>query len=138
MAYAVLLIGGKQYRVSPQDTLTVDKLDFKAGTTAVFDQVYLLVDGDKVSLGTPLVKDSAVSAQILEHIKGPKIRVATYTAKSRHRKVKGHRQPLTRVKILSIVNREKKSVTKPKTHKVTKVVKITKPTIGSKTKKIKN
>lgn len=117
MAYAVLEISGKQYRVSPQDTLTVDKLEFKAGTTAVFDQVYLLVNGGKVSLGTPLVKNTVVSAQILEHIKGPKIRVATYTAKSRHRKVKGHRQPLTRVKIVSILEgkREKATKAKPKT-----------------------
>ena len=107
MDYAVVVIGGKQYRVSPEEELLVDRLPGKVDTTVTFDQVYLRVKDDQVSLGTPQLSQVKVTGKILNHLRGPKIRVAIYKAKSRYRKVRGHRQSLTRVKIISIVDREK-------------------------------
>ena len=96
-------------------SIWLPNLDFVKDTffssTLTFDQVYLLVNEDKVSLGTPLVSGAQVTATVLGQAKGPKIRVATYTAKSRHRRVRGHRQLLTRVKIKDIVSKDVKDKT---------------------------
>ena len=112
MNYAVIGIGGKQFLVQAGEEITLDRLEAADNSsTLTFDQVYLLVNGDKVSLGTPLVKGAQVTAAVLGQEKGPKIRVATYTAKSRHRRVRGHRQLLTRVKIKDIVSKDVKDKT---------------------------
>lgn len=103
MKYAVIRTGGKQYKVAQDDELEVEKLEGKKGSSLIFDEVLLLVDKAKVKVGQPLVKGAKVKAKILDQIKGKKIRVATYKAKSRYRRVKGHRQRLTRVKISSIL-----------------------------------
>jgi large subunit ribosomal protein L21 len=102
MKYAVIRTGGKQYKVSEGDELLIEKLDREKGKAIVFDEVLLLVDGQKVTLGKPLIKGATVKAEILEQIRGKKIRVAKFRAKSRYRKVKGHRQKLTKVKIKKI------------------------------------
>ncbi|OGV89706.1 50S ribosomal protein L21, partial [Microgenomates group bacterium RBG_19FT_COMBO_39_10] len=68
----------------------------------IFDKILLLVDEKKKLLGQPLVKGVKVTAEIIEQFKDKKIRVATYKAKSRYRKVKGHRSQLTRIKISKI------------------------------------
>lgn len=114
MNYAIILTGGKQYQVSIGTEISVDKLLVKEGDTITFDQVLLMVDDQKVAVGTPTVKDTIVTAKILKQEKGPKIRTAIYKAKSRHRRVRGHRQLLTRVKIVSILKqkREKKLIKK--------------------------
>ena len=103
MTYAVIKIGPKQYRVTQNQQLLLDRLDLPEGKSVTFDQVYLVVSDQKITVGTPTVKGAKVTAKVLKHEKGDKIRVATYKAKSRYRKVKGHRQHLTRVKITSIV-----------------------------------
>ena len=107
MQSAVIAVGGKQYQVSQGQELLLDLIDTPVGQPVTFDQVYLLVTDKQIHLGTPTVSGAKVTAQVLAHLKGKKIRVATYKAKSRYRKVKGHRQHLTRVKITSIVSREK-------------------------------
>lgn len=108
MNYAVVGVGGKQFLVQAGEEITLDRLPAADNSsTLTFDQVYLLVNEGKVSLGAPTVSGAQVTASVIGQIKGPKIRVATYTAKSRHRRVRGHRQSLTRVKITSIVIREK-------------------------------
>lgn len=81
----------------------MDKIDGEKGQAVVFNEVLLLVDGKKVKIGQPLVKGAKVEAQIVDQVKGKKIRVATFKAKSRYRRVKGFRPLLTRVKILSII-----------------------------------
>lgn len=101
--YAVIQTGGKQYLVSPGLSLSVEKIEAKKGAKIDFDQV-LLVTGDKLKLGNPLVKGAKVQAEVLEQFRDKKIRVATYKAKSRYRKVKGHRQSKTKVKILKITS----------------------------------
>ena len=102
MKFAVIQTGGKQYLAKPGDILDLEKLAGKPKTTIKFKEVLLIVDNKKVSIGQPLVKGALVTAKILEQKKGPKIRVATFKAKSRYRRLKGHRQHLTQVKIEKI------------------------------------
>jgi len=124
MKYAIVEISGNQYQVKVGDELEVEKLDVKPNTKVKFDQVYLLVDQDQITLGKPLVKNASVTATVIDQFKGKKIRVATYKAKSRYRRVKGHRQHLTRVKIEAILkqssSREKDKSSTKKTAKATK------------------
>jgi large subunit ribosomal protein L21 len=111
MKYAVIKTGGKQYRVAEGDEIEIEKIDTPEGKTLTFDEVLLLVDDKKTKIGQPKVARAKVKAKVLSHLakvlshlKGKKIRVATYKAKSRYRRVKGHRQQLTRVKISSILS----------------------------------
>lgn len=100
--FAIVKIGGFQHKVAEGDELEVGKIEGKKGGSLVFNQVLLLVDGEKVKVGQPLVKGAQIKAKIAEQFKGKKIRVATYKAKSRYRRVKGFRPQLTKVKIEKI------------------------------------
>jgi large subunit ribosomal protein L21 len=102
MKYAVVEITGHQHIVSEGEELEVDKIEGKKGKKLTFDKVLLLVDNKKVTLGQPIVKKAKTTATILEQFKGKKIRVATFKAKSRYRRVIGHRSQLTRIKIEKI------------------------------------
>ena len=104
MKYAVIKTGGKQYRVSEGDEIEIEKIVTPEGKTHTFNEVLLLVDEKKLKIGQPQAAGVKVKTKVLSHFKGKKIRVATYKAKSRYRRVKGHRQQLTRVKILSILS----------------------------------
>ncbi len=108
MKYAVIKTGGKQYRVSEGDELFIEKIEIEEGKSFAFDQVLLLVDEKKVEVGQPLVKGAKVKVKILAQVRGEKIRVAKFRAKSRYRKVKGHRQRLTKIKIEKIYGQNKK------------------------------
>ncbi len=100
--YAVIETGGKQYRVSPGDTLGVEKLE-SAGGQFVFDQVLMVVDDAGVSrVGSPLVKGATVSAEVLGEKLGKKIRGLKYKPKSNYRVRFGHRQRRTMVRITQI------------------------------------
>lgn len=103
MKYAVVRIGGSQHKISEGEILEVDKLEGKKGQKLTLNEVLLLVDDNKIKIGQPLVKNAKAEAEIVDQIKGEKIRVATFKAKARYRKVKGFRSLLTRVKILSII-----------------------------------
>lgn len=103
MKYAVVKIGGSQYKVAEGDEIAVDKIDGEKGKLLTFEEVLLFVDEKRVTIGQPLVKNAKIKAEIVSQFKGKKIRVATYKAKSRYRRVKGFRPLLTRVKILSIM-----------------------------------
>jgi len=102
MKYAIIRTGGKQYQVSEAEELLVEKINSKEGVSVEFDSVLLLVDGEKVAIGQPTIKGARVKAKIVGQVKGPKIRVAKFKAKSRYRRVRGHRQRLTRIKIEKI------------------------------------
>lgn len=110
MTYAIIKTGGKQYKVAEGETVSLEKLPGKPKEKIAFKEVLLIVDDKKVHLGQPVVKNAVVSGEIVEQKKDKKIRVAVYKAKSRYRKVKGHRQLITRVKIVKIglASREKK------------------------------
>ena len=99
--YAIITTGGKQYKVSQDDVINVEKLDAKVGDKINLD-VMMLVDGDKVTNGNPLVKNAEVVAEVLEHGKEDKIVVFKYKAKKNYRRKQGHRQPFTALKIVSV------------------------------------
>lgn len=102
--FAIIKIAGKQYKVVEGDEVVVDKLPEEKEKSLEFDQVLLLVDGEKIQIGQPLVKGAKVKAKIIDELKGDKIRVAIYKSKTRYRKVKGFRAQLTKIKIEKITN----------------------------------
>jgi large subunit ribosomal protein L21 len=97
---AVIATGGKQYLVSENEELEVEKLP--AEKIATFEAL-LVIDGDKISLGKPAVTGVKVTADVVEQVvKAPKVTAIRYKAKKRVNKVRGHRQKLTRIKITKI------------------------------------
>lgn len=99
--YAVIQTGGKQYKVTNDEVIFVEKLDVEANDTVTFDVVAVGTD-DGIKVGTPLVEGAKVTAEVLKNGKSKKIRVFTYKSKKGEKKAKGHRQPYTQVKITSI------------------------------------
>lgn len=102
MQYAVVRIKGKQHLVTAGKTLLVDRLEGREKSKLKLDEVLLRFDDKKLELGRPLVKQAAVEAEILAHLKDKKIRVSKFKAKSRYRRVTGHRQLKTRLQIVKI------------------------------------
>ena len=102
MKNAVIVSGGKQYRVSEGDVIFIEKLDVAAGESVKFEQVLSVVDGDVVKFGTPNVEGATVSANVVKNGKSPKIRVYKMKPKKGYRRTQGHRQPYTKVQIESI------------------------------------
>jgi large subunit ribosomal protein L21 len=102
VVYAIMETGGKQYKVSVGQTLDVELLHKRAGEQVEFDQVLMVVDGDEVSVGTPVVEGAKVTATVKDEIKGEKVRIFKYTGK-RYRRRLGHRQQYTRLHIDEIV-----------------------------------
>jgi len=101
--FAVLKTGGKQYKVANGDVLQVEKLQGDAGDKIQFNEV-LMLGGDKVTVGAPIVADAAVQAEILEQIKGPKlIHFVKRRRKHSSQRKKGHRQLLTVLRITEIM-----------------------------------
>ncbi len=99
--YAIIVTGGKQYKVEVGSEIMVEKLDAEVGANVNFD-VLMMADGETVKIGTPVVKGICANAEVLEHGKGKKVIVFKYKPKKDYRKKQGHRQPYTKVKILSI------------------------------------
>ena len=99
--YAIIKTGGKQYKVSEGDIIKVEKIEAEAGDKIEFDQV-LMVAGDDVKVGSPVVEGAKVSAEVLDQKKDKKIVIFKFKAKKNYRKKKGHRQPYTLVKIEKI------------------------------------
>ena len=100
--YAIIQTGGKQYRVSEGDVLSIEKLTAAEGEEVVFDQVLTVVSDGDIKIGKPVVEGAKVTAKVVEHGKGEKILVFKYKAKSNYRKRQGHRQPYTKVEISKI------------------------------------
>jgi large subunit ribosomal protein L21 len=99
MKYAVIKLNGHQYRVEENEEISVDRLDEKEGKEFEIPEVLLVVDDDKVEIGQPLVKKTKIKAKVLAHLKGEKLRVARFRAKSRYRRVVGFRPSLTKIQI---------------------------------------
>ena len=99
---AIIVTGGKQYKVAEGDVLYIEKLDVEAGDTVKFDQVLAILDGDNATIGTPTVAGATVEATTVKNGKGKKIRIFKYTPKKGYRKRQGHRQPYTKVEITKI------------------------------------
>lgn len=100
--YAVIVTGGKQYRVAAGDTLKVEKLTADEGASVEFDKVLMVVDGDAVKIGAPYVDGGKVSATVERHGRGEKIKIVKFRRRKHHRKQMGHRQHYTQLKITGI------------------------------------
>ncbi|HEX5060802.1 MAG TPA: 50S ribosomal protein L21 [Kofleriaceae bacterium] len=102
--YAVIQTGGKQYRVEPGKTITVEKLAGDAGAQVVFDQVLLVSSGDggNVTVGKPLVAGAKVTASIVEQTRGDKLVVFKFRRRKNYVRRNGHRQDMTVVKVAEI------------------------------------
>ena len=99
--YAIIVTGGKQYKVEQGDEVLVEKLDTEVGSEVSFD-VLMVADGETVTIGKPYVEGIVAKAEVVEHGKGSKVIVFKYKPKKNYRKKQGHRQPYTKVKVLSI------------------------------------
>lgn len=100
--YAVIVTGGKQYRVSKGDKVRVEKLDAAEGGSIDFDQVLMVVDGDDIKIGTPVLDGGKVSAEVKSHGRGDKIEIIKFKRRKQHMKRQGHRQAYTELEITGI------------------------------------
>lgn len=101
--YAVIKTGGKQYKVAAGDTLRVESLTAEVGNVVSFEEVLMIANGDKISVGSPLVKGGAVKAEVLSHGRGDKIRIVKHRRRKHYHKEQGHRQNFTEVKVTEIL-----------------------------------
>ncbi len=99
--YAIIETGGKQYQACEGKTLGIEKLDIKEGGAVSFDRVLLRKTGTAVEVGTPFLK-TPVKATVVKHLRGPKLIVFKFKRRKRYMRKKGHRQPITVVRIVSI------------------------------------
>ncbi len=99
--YAVILTGGKQYRVKEGDLVSVEKLEVEVGSKVVFDKVLLLEGDSKITVGAPEINGAVVTAEVVENFRDDKILVFKKKRRKQFRRTRGHRQDLTKVKIES-------------------------------------
>ena len=100
--HAIIVTGGKQYRVAEGDVLFIEKLEVEAGDTVKFDQVLAIIDEESSVFGAPVVEGATVTANVVKNGKGKKIRVYKMKPKKGYRRTQGHRQPYTKVQIEAI------------------------------------
>jgi large subunit ribosomal protein L21 len=97
--YAVIKTGGKQYRVTSGETLKVEILSGDVGTAIVLDKVLMIADGESLSVGKPLLTGATVSATIVAHGRGDKVRIFKMRRRKHYQKNQGHRQNYTEIRI---------------------------------------
>ncbi|MBO4769909.1 MAG: 50S ribosomal protein L21 [Clostridia bacterium] len=100
--FAVIETGGKQYKVTEGDVVYVEKLDANEGETYTFDKVLAVSSGDSFNAGAPYVEGATVTANVIKNGKAKKITVLRYKSKKNEKKKIGHRQPYTKVQIISV------------------------------------
>ncbi len=100
--YAVIKTGGKQYRVTAGEKIKVEKLVGDVGSKVTLDQILMLADGDKVTIGSPIVKGASIHATVLSHGRGDKVMIFKFRRRKHYRKTQGHRQSYTEIQIGAI------------------------------------
>lgn len=100
--YAVIITGGKQYRVSQGDKVRVEKLDAAEGDSVELDKVLMVVDGDDVKIGAPVLDSGKVTAEVTAQGRGDKVEIIKFRRRKHHMKRQGHRQAYTELKITGI------------------------------------
>lgn len=100
--YAVIRSGGKQYRVSPGQTLKVEKLPAEVGHSVSFEEVLMIAAGGQSHIGSPLLADAKVQAEVLKHGRNKKVRIIKLKRRKHHLKHQGHRQHYTAIKVTGI------------------------------------
>ena len=147
--YAVVKTGGKQYRVEKEDVVLVEKLNANDGDQVVLDNVLMIGEGKKVTLGNPMINDAAVMAQVVRQTRGPKITMIYKRRRKNSRRKQGHKQDLTLLKIIDIAetggtklapkkavakSTDTKAKTKTKAKTVATKPKVTNPKVETKVK----
>ncbi len=113
--YAVFATGGKQYRATTGDILKIEKLNAEKGATVVLDQVLMVGEGKDVKVGSPYLKGGKVTATVVDHGRGKKVRILKFKRRKHHMKQMGHRQDFTQIEITGIAaSAPKKKVSKAK------------------------
>jgi len=117
--YAVFTTGGKQYRAATGDILKIEKLDAEKGATVELDQVLMVGEGENVKIGSPYLKGGKVTATVVDHGRGKKIKILKFKRRKHHMKQMGHRQDYTQIEITKIAasTPRKKKVSKAKAAK---------------------
>ena len=110
--YAVIKTGGKQYRVIADDILEIEKVTGDAGSTISFDEVLMIGGEGAPSVGSPMIEGASVSAEVIEQKRGRKIIVFKKKRRKNYRRKNGHRQELTKVKILEVLGKGQKATKK--------------------------
>ena len=100
--YAIVNIHGIQTRVMPDEVLTVARLAGEPGVTLTFDQVLMVCDGEKIALGQPYVKGASLTAEVVDHMRGEKLKIFKYKRRNDYRKRRGYRDDLTRIRVTAI------------------------------------
>ncbi len=101
--YAVIKTGGKQYKVSPGDVVRVESLDAKKGDTVELKEVFMIADGDKVSVGKPSLATAKVTAEVVDQDRGEKLLIFKHRRRKGYRNTNGHRQNYTAIKVKEII-----------------------------------
>ena len=101
-AYAVIETGGKQYRVQAGDTIEIERLPEEKGATVKIEKVLAVADGANIKGGTPYVEGAAVTLEIVEHFRGPKLISFDKKRRKGYSRTVGHRQELTRASVKSL------------------------------------
>ena len=102
LMYAVIKSGGKQYKVAAESTLRVEKLPGDVGASVDLTEVLMVVDGDRVEVGRPILEGVKVEAEITAHGRGPKLRIVKFRRRKHYRKQMGHRQDFTEITVRSV------------------------------------
>ena len=100
--YAVIKTGGKQYRVSAGEKLKVEQIPADVGAKITLEQVLMVGEGEAVSIGTPLLAGAKVTAKVVAHGRGPKIKIFKMRRRKHYQKHQGHRQNYTEIEISGI------------------------------------
>jgi large subunit ribosomal protein L21 len=100
--YAIVEVGGRQFKLAPEKTVRLPKLDVPVGEKVRLDRVLLVADGDKVEVGQPLLEGKAVEAEVIRHGKERKVVVFKKKRRKNYRRKKGHRQDFTEVRVLGL------------------------------------
>jgi large subunit ribosomal protein L21 len=100
--YAIVNINGIQTKVTPDEVLEVPLLTGEPGQSLTFEQVLLVSDGDRISVGQPYVQGASLSAEVIEHFRGPKLKIFKFKRRRDYRRRKGHRDERTRIRVTAI------------------------------------
>ncbi len=100
--YAIVNINGVQTKLTPDAVLEVPRLAGEPGATLQFDQVLLVADGDQIAVGRPFVAGAVATAEVVDHLRGAKLRIFKYKRRNDYRRRRGHRDALTRIRVTGI------------------------------------
>ena len=100
--YAIVQINGIQTKVTPDETLEVPRLKGNPGDKLTFDQVMLVSDGDRITVGQPFLAGASLTAEVVDHFRGEKIRIFKFKRRHDYRRRRGYRSELTRIRVTGI------------------------------------